>query len=147
ENQSEDELAPNDYAYGVETWDLFKNWIGKSVNSYLAWNMVLDQSGMSLDTERIWHQNALLVVNRSAKSLILTPAYYVFRHLAQYVEPGATRIGLSNGADGLAFKNPDGSIVTVLHSTNGGQTTLAVGGKNLQFTIPQNGWATVNVQP
>lgn len=138
-------IAPNDYAYAEESWGLFRNWIEKGVNSYMAWNMVLDTSGRSMDETRPWAQNSLLTVDRTNDSLIVTPTYFVFRHLAQYVAPGAVRISVG-GADGLAFKNPNGSIVTVLHNGQGNvaQTTLAVGGRTVQFDIPARGWATVN---
>ena len=138
--------APNDHAYAVESWDLLRKWIGKSVNSYLAWNMVLDTYGLNLDAARPWYQNALLAVDRGAGQLIVTPTYYVFRHLAQYVEPDAVRVG-TEGGDALAFQNPDGSVVTVIYN-QGGQTqmTVSVGGQNLQFTAPGQGWATINWQ-
>ena len=80
--------APNDHAYALESWGFFKNWIGKGVNSYMAWNMVLDTIGRSLDDVRPWNQNALLAVDRNSGELIATPYYWVFRHLSQYVEPG-----------------------------------------------------------
>lgn len=142
-NQSVDELAPNDYAYAIESWGLIKDWITSGSNAYLAWNMVLDRSGANLDEERIWHQNALLVVNRQTNELILTPTYYVFRHLAQYIQPGAVRIKVSSD-DGLAFKNSDGTIVTVLYNPESTAKTIVldVAGKNLQFSIPARGWAT-----
>lgn len=141
-NQSK---APNDYAYGKETWALITGWITKNVNSYAAWNMVLDTVGRSLDEKRPWAQNALLAVDRNSKTLKITPAYYVFRHLGQYVEPGATRIGVS-GDNALAFKNPDGSVVTIIYNPGGSasQTTLSVKGTVLQFSVPAGGWATVN---
>lgn len=146
-DQAPNANAPNDYAYGKRTWELLRGWITKDVNSYLAWNMVLDTSGRNLDDVRIWHQNALLVVDRGQGRLIETPAYYVFRHFAQYVEPGAVRIG-TQGGDAVAFKNPDGSIVTVMYNSGGPtQARIAVGGKTLQFDMPGDGWATVNWQP
>lgn len=143
-NQSK---APNDLAYAKESWGYLKNWITKSVNAYSAWNMVLDTIGRSLDTVRPWAQNALIAVDRNSGQLVITPTYYVFRHLAQYVDPGAVRVGVQGG-DALAFKNPDGSIVTVMYNSGQGaaQTTLAVGGTMVQFSIPGQGWATVNWQ-
>jgi len=136
--------APNDHAYGVESWKYIRNWINKGVHVYSAWNMVLDTNGKNLDTTRPWPQNALLVVNRSAKTLTLTPAYHVFRHVSQLVDPGAKRVGTSGG-DALAFKNPDGSIVAVMYSKSGKSNhTVKVGGKLLQFNMPADGWATVN---
>jgi glucosylceramidase len=118
------------------------------VNSYSAWNMVLDTlgGGNAVTRNPPWYQNALLVVNRSAKTLTVTPAYYVFRHLSQYIQPGATRVGTTGTSlDALAFKNPDGSIVTVMYNAGSAAKTaiLSVGGSKLQFSIPSTGWATV----
>ena len=61
-------MAQNDHLYGEESWQLIRDWIVAGVNSYSAWNMVLDTVGKSLDN---WPQNALLVVDRSAKKLIV----------------------------------------------------------------------------
>jgi glucosylceramidase len=138
--------APNDFAYGVESWGLLTQWIEAGVSSYNAWNMVLDTVGRNLDTVRPWAQNALLVVDRNARSLTLTPTYYVFRHLSYFVDPGAVRIGTSGG-DALAFKNPDGSIATVLRTSGSGQTTVSAGGRTVQFDNAGDGWATVFIEP
>ena len=139
------DTAANDHAYAEESWGLIRDWIKAGVNSYNAWNMVLDPLGKNLDSQRPWPQNALLLVNPETKELTLTPVYYVFRHLSEYVAPGATRIG-TTGGDALAFKNPDGSIVTILYNSGDSAKTtiLGVAAKKLQFSIPAHGWATVN---
>ncbi len=148
ESGTDQSRAPNDHTYGLESWGLIRDWIKKGVNSYLAWNMVLDTIGRSLDEVRPWAQNALLVVDRNTGTLIETPTYWVFRHVAQYVDPGSVRVAVQGG-DALAWKNPDGSIVTVVHNSGGqaSQQVLSVGGTLLQFTVPASGWATVNWQP
>ena len=134
----------NDYAYGVESWGLIKDWIVAGVNSYSAWNMVLDTLGTNLNTTKPWHQNALLTVDRAAKKLTATPAYYVFRHLSMFVAPKATVIGTSGG-DALAFKNPDGAIVVVMYNSGAAKkATVSLGGSKFQFDMPGNGWATVH---
>lgn len=136
--------APNDHDYAVESWGLIKRWIDHGVNGYLAWNMVLDTDGYNLDEVRPWAQNALLAVDRERRQLIVTPAYYVFRHVAQFVEPGAVLLDVGE-ADALAWKNADGSIVAVVHNSAGdaSETVLAVGGRTFRFTTPGRGWATV----
>ena len=135
--------APNDLAYGLESWGLIRDWIKAGVTSYSAWNMVLDTVGKGNDTTRDWAQNALLTIDTSAKTLNITPTYYVFRHLAQYVQPGAKVLG-TTGGDALAFKNPDGRIVTVLYNTGAAKTAIvSVGGKLLSFAMPAAGWASV----
>ena len=138
--------APNDQAYGVESWGYIRDAIKKGkVTAYNAWNMVLDKSGLGIDTSRDWKQDALLVADSG--NVTATPAYYVFRHLSQYVAPGATVVG-TTGGDSVAFKNPDGSLVAVMYNSSGSGTyTVQIGGKKLQFPMPGSGWATVKLKP
>jgi glucosylceramidase len=137
--------AQNDHLYGEESWQLIRDWIVAGVNSYIAWNMVLDTVGKSLDG---WPQNALLVVDRSAQKLIPTPAYYAFRHYSQYIAPGATRIGVSGSTDAVAFENPDGSIITEVYNKGDAAqtTTVGVSGSMYQFDVPAHGWATLRTE-
>ncbi len=132
----------NDHLYGEESWQLIRDWLVSGVHSYSAWNMVLDTVGKSLDN---WPQNALLTVDRTAKTLIVTPAYYAFRHFSQYVAPGATRIGVTGSNDALAFLNPDGSIVTQVYNKDAAAKTVSVGVGTAvsQFQVPAHGWATL----
>ena len=109
--------------------------------AYNAWNMVLNNTGLGNDTSRDWKQDALLVANGG--TVTATPAYYVFRHLSQYVVPGAKVVGTSGG-DAVAFKNPDGSIVAAMYNSGSAATYIVqIGGQKLQFSMPANGWATV----
>jgi glucosylceramidase len=136
-------MAPNDQAYAVESWGLIRDWIRAGVTAYSAWNMVLDSVGVGIDSTRVWPQDALLVVDTSARRLIVTPAYYVFRHLSQFVAPGA-KVLATGGGDALAFRNPDGSLVAVMYNAGPAKImTVALGGKMLQFAMPADGWATV----
>jgi len=132
----------NDHLYGEESWQLIRDWIVAGVNGYSAWNMVLDTTGKSLDN---WPQNALITVDRSAKKLNITAAYYAFRHFSQYIQPNATLIDVKGSTDALAFLNPDGSIVTEVYNkgTAAVQTTLQVASTTYQFSVPSHGWATV----
>jgi glucosylceramidase len=154
----------NDHLYGEESWQLIRDWIVAGVNSYSAWNMVLDTIGKSLDG---WPQNSLLVVDRTAKKLIVTPAYYTFRHFSSFTVPGSTRIGITgtgdaykgvsdksyNGLNALAFKSPDGTIVAHVYNKGSSAKTTTVGvGTALsqtlyQFDVPAHGWATFRVGP
>src|SRR5690606_7635992 len=147
EDQFNPDRPPNDHAYGVESWGLIRDWVKAGVHVYMAWNMILDEKGYNLSTPP-WPQNTLLVVDQTSATLILTPTYYVFRHVSYYVDAGAVRVTTSGIDDSLAFKNPDGSIVAVVHNS-GGQarnTTLSAGGKTVQFQIPASGWASVLVE-
>ena len=138
--------APNDHAYAVETWGLIRDWIKQNVTSYSAWNMVLDTIGTGIEAGRKWPQNALLTVDRTSKALTATPAYYVFRHFSQYVDPGAKRVAISGTTvDALAFKNPDGSIVAVMYNSGTAAKTpiISIGSTRVQVSVPANGFATL----
>ncbi|HEY7373822.1 MAG TPA: glycoside hydrolase family 30 beta sandwich domain-containing protein [Polyangia bacterium] len=143
-------MPQNDHLYGEESWQLIRDWIVSGVNSYSAWNMVLDTVGKSLDG---WPQNALLVVDRSAQKLIVTAAYYAFRHYSQYIAAGATRIGLTGSTDALAFKNPDGSVIVEIYNKGSAAKTMTVGvGSALsqslyQLSVPAHGWDTLRLPP
>jgi glucosylceramidase len=154
--------AQNDHLYGEESWQGIRDWIVAGVNSYNAWNMVLDDVGKSLDS---WPQNAPLVVNRSAKTLTRTAAYYVFRHFSYYIAPGATRISATasgtaykgvadsnwNAVNAFAFKNPDGAVIVQLYNKGAStvKTTVGVGSALsqtlYQLDVPGHGWATLRV--
>jgi glucosylceramidase len=136
--------APNDFKYGQSTWGYIKGAINNGLTAYNAWNMVLDKNGQGIDDTRKWAQNAL-IVSDSGK-LTMTPAYYVYRHFSQFVDPGAKVVGTSGG-DAVAFKNPDGSIVAVMYSGSANSNyVVSIGGKKLQFSMP-SGWATLKYKP
>jgi len=141
------DIAPNDDAYALESWTLIRDWIRAGVTAYSTWNLVLDEAGIGIDSERVWPQNALMTVDTTSGELTVTPTYYVFRHLSQFVEPGATVIE-TRGGEALAFANPGGAIVTVMYNSgNATPYTLAAGGRTLQFDMPARGWATVLIPP
>ena len=139
-------LAPNGIAYAKDSWGYIRAAIKGGVTSYSAWNLVMDKVGWGIDTDRKWAQNALLVADEG--KLIKTPCYYLFRHMGQFVDPGAKVLETST-RDSLAFKNPDGSEVVVVYAAaNAGKTeyTVSVAGKKIAFAMPSDGWATVKVK-
>jgi glucosylceramidase len=136
-------MAPNDQAYAVESWGRIHDWIQAGVTAYSAWNMVLDTVGVGIDSTRVWPQDALLTVDTASQTLIVTPAYHVFRHVSAFVATGA-RVIAARGGDALAFRNPDGSLVAVVHNAGAERTmTVAFGTRALQFSMPASGWATI----
>jgi glucosylceramidase len=138
--------APNDFNYAKESWGYIRDAIKNGLTAYNSWNMVLDKGGKGNDNTRVWAQNALLIADSG--QLTKTPAYYVFRHVSQFVATGAKRIEASGG-DAIAFKNPDGSLVAVMYNSGGANSNyvVTIGGKKLQFAMPGAGWATLKFTP
>ncbi|HBF34130.1 TPA: hypothetical protein DDW35_06165 [Candidatus Sumerlaeota bacterium] len=104
---------------GKNSWDdaqrlygLMKYYLDNNTNGYFAWNMVLNETGMSTWK---WRQNALITVDQNSGKVTMNGEYYVMRHFSQFVKPGAKRV-LSSGSwnDRVAFVNPDKSTVVVI---------------------------------
>jgi glucosylceramidase len=137
-------IAPNDHDYAVESWGYIRRWLEAGAVSYMAGNLVLDKVGHGNRLgDYDWAQNALLVVD--GEELIVTPVYYVFRHVSAFLRPGA-KVLPTTGGDALAFRNPDGSSVIVIYNFSSmAPAIVAVGGRMLQIELPENGWATIIV--
>jgi glucosylceramidase len=138
----------NDWAYGVYTWNKIKAFFDEGVNSYLLWNMVLDEEGKSIDAVRPWPQNAAIVVDKNTKEVIYTPMFYAFKHFTFFVEPGARYITADGGEeDVIAFLNPDDELVIVLQNDGQSPKTLniSVGDYWFTVTLPEMSWSTLVV--
>jgi glucosylceramidase len=63
------------------------------------------------------------------------------------VDPGAKRVQ-TTGGDALAFKNPDGSLVAVVHNSGmqAAATLVSIGGDTFDVMVPARGWATLHVK-
>jgi len=112
QSETECNKGDNSWADAQRLYGLMKRYLENNAGSYFAWNMVLDETGMSTWK---WRQNALITVNRDTGKITYNGEYYVMRHFSQYVKPGAKRV-LTTGVygDRIAFVNPDGSTVLVL---------------------------------
>lgn len=81
---------------------------------FTYWNIALPEDNSS---SWGWGQNSLAHVH-SDGSVEYTPEFYIFKHFAAFVKPGATVLGTVGEWTGnsIAFENPDGSIVLVVGS-------------------------------
>jgi len=138
----------NDWAYGVYTWNKVKAYFDLSVNSYLLWNIVLDEEGKSIDSERPWPQNAAVVVDKNTKKVIYTPMFYAFKHFTFFVEPGAQYVTVNSKENNtIAFLNPDGELIIVLQNDEQDSKTLNIcfGEYVFTITLPGMSWSTLVV--
>lgn len=109
ETESECGGGENNWKSALHTWDLLDHYLGNWANTYMYWNMVLDERTIS---SWGWKQNALITINTPAHAVVYNPEFYVMKHFSAFVLPGAKRIA-ATGDDLLAFQNADGSIVVV----------------------------------
>jgi len=139
---------PNDWAYGIYTWNKVKQYFDEGVNAYLLWNMVLDEEGKSIDSENPWPQNAAITVDKNTREVTYTPMFYAFKHFSYYIKPGAQYVNnIGDGGDGIAFLNPDGNLVIELQNPNDEPRTMTINvdGGVMTVDLPEMSWNTLIV--
>lgn len=142
ENECGDGL--NSWGYARYVYNLFQHYWTNGVNAYIYWNMVLEPKGRSTWG---WEQNSMATVEPEDGRLTRNPEYYVMKHYARYVVPGAKRIGLRGPWTGksVAFRNPDGSLVVVVNNPfrDDRELLLAHEGRTLRFTLKADSFNTI----
>lgn len=115
--------------------------------AWTDWNILLDQQGGPNHVGNFCF--APVHADLNTKQLIFTPAYYAIGHFSKFIKPGAKRVTSSVSRSSLlstSFKNPDGSMVTVvLNNTdqatkylliiNGMATEVEIAGNSIQTLL------------
>jgi glucosylceramidase len=92
-------------------------------SAWIYWNMILDEKGGPWSVSEIHGnpdpnvQHPVVIIDRRSKKVTYTGLYYYLAHFSKFVRPGAIRIKTTGSLDGvrvMAFKAPDGRIVTEL---------------------------------
>lgn len=140
------ERPQNDFKYAAHTWRKFRDFIAAGASSYFLWNIVLDEHGKNLDSQRPWPQNSAVVVDKTTKKVTYTPMYYAARHFSGLVDRGA-RLLETSGANPnrIAFQNPDGSIVVELMNDTLAATRVGVtaGSATYSVELPPESFASL----
>ncbi|HLF34009.1 MAG TPA: glycoside hydrolase family 30 beta sandwich domain-containing protein [Cyclobacteriaceae bacterium] len=114
ETESECGDGSNDWKAAEYTFGLIRHYLENGANSYMYWNMVLDETGKS---RWGWKQNSLITVDRASKKITFNPEFYLFKHFSYFIEPRAQRIVTrGNRKEVAAFKNPSGSVTVVIYN-------------------------------
>ena len=113
--QTENECGDgkNTWAYAFYVFDLLWHYFHHGCSAYVYWNMLLAPGGESTWG---WKQNTLLTLDPARNTVTFNPEFYVMKHLAHAVRPGARFLPLAGdqAALSLLFQNPDGSRVLTL---------------------------------
>ncbi|AWB43519.1 beta-1,6-glucanase [Paenibacillus sp. CAA11] len=131
------------------SWEMSNLMIGAPRNwakTVLMWNMALDDQGGPANGGC---QNCRGVVTIDPKTGEVTKnvEYYVLGHTSKFVQPGAVRIDSSPQASGIqsvAYQNPDGSTVLVVHNTDseGRAFKVRYQSRSFAYSLPSQGVVT-----
>lgn len=108
-----------------------RNW----AKSVVLWNLALDQNGGP--TMNCTTCTGVTTVKGDG-TVTYNAEYYVLGHISKFVKPGAVRIGSNTFGQGnienVAFRNPDGSTVLVVHNSASGARTFDVTSAGRHFS-------------
>jgi glucosylceramidase len=114
----------NDWNYAQYTFFRMQQYFEGWANSYMQWNIVLDQTGRS---SWGWAQNSMVSVDKNTKSVTYNPQHYCAKHFSHFLKRGAYRIATSGDyGDKIAFENPDGNIVVVVMNSGGADLSVTI---------------------
>jgi glucosylceramidase len=134
--QSETECGngSNDWAAAEYTFDLLKHYFENGANSYMYWNMILDESGKS---QWGWKQNSMISIDIKNKKAVYNPEFYLMKHFSSCINPGARVINLPD-PNSLAFLNPNGEIILIIMNKelNEVKQNIKINNKFYSLTVP-----------
>jgi glucosylceramidase len=118
QTESECGDGSNDWAAAMHTFDLIQHYLNSGANSYMYWNMVLDETGKS---HWGWKQNSLVTINRVSKTITFNPEFYLMKLFSSLIRPGAVKLKADPVENILAFQNPGGEGVMILRNPDDNQ--------------------------
>ena len=139
----------NDFPYAAYTWQRIREYLAGGASVYTLWNIVLDETGKSIDAKRPWPQNSPIVVDSASGKVTYTPMYYAFGHFSRYSPAGSVRLGLRGDyGDAIAFRDPEGrTVLHLLNSTRGARKLkVKAAGRNWDLRLEGHSFATLIVE-
>lgn len=127
--QTENECGDggNTWSYAEYVFGLLQHYLSNGANAYVYWNMVLEAGGRSTWG---WRQNSMITVDPQTRRLTYQPEFHLMKHFARFIEPGAVRLTVAGpwAGNAVAFANPDGRRVLVVHNPSTTAQRVQVGG-------------------
>ncbi len=144
QTESECNNGLNNWFTAEHTFDLMYSSFKNGANSYMYWNMILNEMGLST---WMWRQNSMITIDRFSKKVSYNPEFYIMKHFSHYVKSGAHLIEIKEekmNLKTLAFKNTDGSIVVLIGNTTDQkiQTNLKVGDRIYELNLAAHSIST-----
>lgn len=143
------DYPPNDFVYAAYTWRKIQSYLNAGVVVYDLWNLVLDETGLSIDSDWPWPQNSAVVVDTSVTPgrAHFTPMFYAMGHFSRFSGPGSVRLSVTGTTDAVAFLRPDGTkVVQLLNDEDQPQVRrVRIGGEKYSVELSPHSFGTLLV--
>ena len=113
----------NNWTSLENAWRAVVHCFNHGVNSYMYWNMVLDETGKSAWE---WSQNSLVVVDRNSRKVRYTDEYYLMKHLSHFVQPGSHMLKVSDVENVLAFLTKGNKIILIIYNPENEEKNVSI---------------------
>ncbi len=149
ESSFDPDRPQNDWAYAQLTWRNLRTYLTAGAEVYTLWNLVLDETGKSIDANRPWPQNSAIVVNRAEGTVNYTPMYFAVAHVSRYTGAGAVLLDGKGSEDVLGFRRPDGRLAVALANpeSNPRGIRVKVGPRAYFAELPAYAFGTLVIDP
>lgn len=142
-------VGTNDWHYTRYSWSTIKRYFEAGATAWHYWNFAMPEGGMS---GWGWPQNALVDIDTKKRTYRLTNDYWLMRHIAGAVRPGAKLVPVDSFFgfdDQLAFRNPDGSVVLIASNALGERQSVryVVGQRLLTLKLAPDSINTITIPP
>ncbi|MFI3269841.1 MAG: hypothetical protein SNG14_06555 [Rikenellaceae bacterium] len=119
------------------------NYINGGSENFCYWNIILNETGKS---GWQWRQNAMITIDRTAKSVTYNPDYAAMKLLSAFIKPGAVRVA-SFSRSGLISSEYGGSYYLVLQNDGDKAIHYAcnIAGREVKFEIPAQSLCGVKI--
>ncbi|MBP0902978.1 hypothetical protein ACFSKN_13475 [Mariniflexile gromovii] len=136
----------NDWKAAEYTFNLMKHYFENGANSYMYWNMVLDETGKS---QWGWKQNSMISIDSKTKAIRYNPEFYLMKHLSAFVAPGSVKLASSGDDDqAIVFYNEASKQVVVLAYNNSEENRdiqLNINDKQIKVMVDPKSFNTISV--
>jgi glucosylceramidase len=123
----------NDWEAAEYTFELMKHYFNNGANSYLYWNMILDETGRS---RWGWKQNAMITIDSETKKVTYNPEFFLMKHFSRFIKPGFYKIETSDPGT-LAFKSSEKIVIIYFNVAQEEKKQFVVNDKIFEMTLPE----------
>jgi glucosylceramidase len=131
----------NDWAAAEHTFELMKHYFNNGANSYMYWNMVLNETGKS---QWGWKQNSMITVDTKSNKIAYNPEFYLMKHFSNYIDEGARKIEVSD-KNCLAFKNANSIVLIYYNEGKASKKSFKIKDHQFSFELSENSFNTIKV--
>ena len=132
----------NDWKAAEYTFNLMNHYFSNGANTYLYWNMVLNETGRS---QWGWKQNSMITVNSETKEVTYNPEFYLMKHFSYFIEAGSIKVESAND-NCIAFKKSNKLIIVYYNEGEAGNYLFIINKKKFDVRLSEKSFNTFIIE-